>query len=134
MDNQNPQNDDPDIIPEGIDEEIMHSNLNDPPAEIPEDTRDEETASELSAIDYDDSVLADDEDHNEGITNVNSFVGWAALALSVLSFFFLPIILGGAGIIVGFIARNRDSVWLGNTAIATGIISIILTLFIVPFI
>lgn len=59
--------------------------------------------------------------------------GWIALILSVLSFFFLPIILGALGIIVGFFARHRNAVWLGNTAIVVGAISIILALFVRPF-
>ncbi|MEN2765970.1 hypothetical protein [Ornithinibacillus xuwenensis] len=91
--------------------------------------RDEETAAELTADDYRRSAAF------EGDTEqANTAMGWIALALSIASFFWAPILLGGAGIIVGFIARNRDANTLGNIAIAAGAISILITLFILPFV
>jgi len=93
--------------------------------------RDEETAAELTAQDIDDSVT-DDEDADFDI-QVNSVVGWVAIALSVISFFWLPILFGAAGIITGFMARNRNANVLGNIAIAGGAIAIILSLFVTPF-
>jgi ethanolamine utilization microcompartment shell protein EutS len=91
--------------------------------------RDEETAAELTADDYRRSVVVD-HDVAEG----SSAMGWIALALSIASFFWAPILLGGAGIIVGFIARHRHANTLGNIAIAAGAISILITLFILPFV
>ncbi|SHF61460.1 MATE family efflux transporter [Ornithinibacillus halophilus] len=93
--------------------------------------RDEETAAELTADDYRGERVSTDDDVG---AQANTAVGWIALALSIASFFWLPIILGGAGIIVGFVARNRDAETLGNIAIAAGVISILITLFIVPFV
>ena len=69
-------------------------------------------------------------DHDE----VKNMYGWIAIALSALSFFLIPILFAGAGIILGFIARNREAPILGNTAIAIGIISIITRLLIIPLI
>ncbi len=60
-------------------------------------------------------------------------VGAFAIVLSIISLFFLPVILGAAGIIVGFIARKNGARSLGNWAIGIGAISIILTLFFSPF-
>jgi hypothetical protein len=60
-------------------------------------------------------------------------LGWVALALSIISLFMMPIILGAAGIIVGFIARRRGAETLGAWAIGIGIVSIIVKLFILPF-
>ncbi|GIO27561.1 hypothetical protein [Ornithinibacillus bavariensis] len=91
--------------------------------------RDEETAAELTADDYRRSVAVDDDTEQ-----ASSAMGWIALALSIASFFWAPILLGGAGIIVGFIARNRNANTLGNIAIAAGAISILITLFILPFV
>ena len=59
--------------------------------------------------------------------------GWIALALSLISFFFLPVLFAIAGIIVGIIARNRQSLILGYSAIVLGIISLIVQLFVLPY-
>ncbi|GGA68486.1 hypothetical protein [Ornithinibacillus halotolerans] len=91
---------------------------------------DEETAAELTADDYRRNITLEDDDGAEA----NTSIGWIALALSIASFFWAPILLGGAGIIVGFIARNRHANTLGNIAIAAGAISILITLFILPFV
>lgn len=91
-------------------------------------SRDEETAAELTADDYRNVTL--DEEKSEA----NTSIGWIALVLSIASFFWAPILLGGAGIVVGFMARNRHANTLGNIAIAAGAISIIITLFILPFV
>nr|WP_176481904.1 hypothetical protein [Paucisalibacillus globulus] len=92
-------------------------------------SRDEETAAELTADDYRRNVTIEDDGER-----ANTSIGWIALALSIASFFWAPILLGGAGIIVGFIARNRHANTLGNIAIAAGAISILITLFILPFV
>src|SRR5699024_7698649 len=83
----------------------------------PYGSRDEETASELAA----DNITEDNDDRDAGI-QTNNAVGWVALALAIISFFIMPIVLGVAAIIVGFVARARHAEWLGNTAIAIGII------------
>ncbi|WP_442785802.1 hypothetical protein [Lentibacillus sp. Marseille-P4043] len=114
------------------DTDIVGTNLTgqDPSTFNPTSKNDEETAAELTADDLDTpSGIGDDDD-----TNVNSTYGWIALALSIVSFFWLPIILGGAGIIIGFIARSRGANTLGNTAIIAGAVSIIISLFILPFV
>lgn len=92
--------------------------------------RDEETAAEITADDFRTTDIEDDDDTHVG----GAAVGWIALALSVISFFWLPIILGAAGIIVGFVARGRDANTLGNIAIAAGAISVLLALFVRPFV
>lgn len=60
-------------------------------------------------------------------------IGGLALALSILSLFVLPIVLGAAGIIIGFIARRRGATTLGAWAIGIGAISIIVGMFVLPF-
>ncbi|MGP4107254.1 hypothetical protein [Virgibacillus sp. L01] len=92
---------------------------------------DEEFAAEMTADDIGDTVKNDE--NTEG-DQANSAFGWVALALSIISFFIMPIILGGAGIIVGFISRNRDAETLGNTAIIAGAASILITLFVLPYV
>ncbi|MBY6035474.1 DUF4190 domain-containing protein [Fictibacillus nanhaiensis] len=59
--------------------------------------------------------------------------GVIALILSVLSLFILPVLLGAAGIIVGFVARRQGAKMLGNWAIGIGIVSVIISLFFAPF-
>lgn len=60
-------------------------------------------------------------------------IGWLALALSVIGLFFLPIIMGIAGIIVGFIARGQGARGLGAWAIGIGAAVILLRLVAYPF-
>jgi hypothetical protein len=108
--------------PEGID-----SNVGDSRITMPQNKRDEEAASEISGFD---NSMTDVENREN---RVGSMPGWIGLALSILSFFMMPVILGGAAIIVGFIARGRGANWLGNSAIALGVISIIVRLFFMPF-
>jgi hypothetical protein len=60
-------------------------------------------------------------------------IGFAAIVLSILSLFVMPILFGAAGIVLGFIARRRGSEGLGNWAIGLGAISIIVGMFILPF-
>ncbi|WP_139343326.1 hypothetical protein [Virgibacillus siamensis] len=89
--------------------------------------RDEEFAAEMTADDVTNEV-----DHDEG--DINSVYGWIGVALSVISFFVMPIILGAAGIILGFISRSKDADTLGNIAIIAGAASIVITLFVLPFV
>lgn len=89
--------------------------------------RNEEFAAEFTADDYE--LQSDDRSH-EGATTV---YGWIGIALSVISFFMWPVVLGVAGIIFGFVSRSRGADTLGNIAIAAGAISILITLFILPF-
>jgi len=65
--------------------------------------------------------------------DVHAGMGWLAVVLSIISFFIMPVILGAAGVIVGFMAKRRGADTLGNTAIIAGAISILLTLFFAPF-
>jgi hypothetical protein len=60
-------------------------------------------------------------------------VGLTALALSILSLFVMPILLGIAGIIVGFFARRRGATGLGAWAIGIGVVAVIIGIFITPF-
>lgn len=122
------------IDDEAEDHEINTSNLygSTPVPTERDNTRDEEMAQELTADDLDGGRVKQEDDSEVG-SHVNSAVGWISLILSIASFFFMPIILGGAGIIVGFIAKSRDADTLGNTAIIAGAVSIIITLFVLPY-
>ncbi|GAA0441014.1 MAG: hypothetical protein ACQEWU_12620 [Bacillota bacterium] len=93
----------------------------------PDSSRDEEFAAEMTADDYDPDVTDND-------TDINSTFGWVGIALSVISFFIWPVIFGAAGIILGFMSRSRGADTLGNIAIAGGAISILITLFVLPFV
>ncbi|TYR82392.1 DUF4190 domain-containing protein [Priestia megaterium] len=92
----------------------------------------EETAAEMTipATAREEHIRRTNEvvDGNEG-----KGYGRFALVLSILSLFFLPIILGAAGIILGFIARRRGAYTLGAWAIGIGAVSIIMGTFILPF-
>lgn len=59
-------------------------------------------------------------------------MGLMAIALSVLSLFVFPVLLGITGMVLGFIARSRGA-RTGTWAIAIGAISLLLGMFILPF-
>src|SRR5690625_2577501 len=96
---------------------------------IPDYSRDEEIAGEISPVQYE---TTDDEDDRMG-TRLNSVSGWIGIALAVMAFFVLPVILGVGGINVGFVARRRDAELLGNTGITVGVVSLIVRLLIFSF-
>lgn len=96
-----------------------------------ESARNEEYAAELTADDYDRSL---EKDEIRDDAEINTAYGWIGIALSVIAFFMWPIIMGGAGIILGFVSRSRGADTLGNIAIAAGAIAIVITLFILPFV
>lgn len=88
--------------------------------------KNEEFSTEFTA---DDAITTNKDENN---TETNSIIGWVAIALSALSLFMMPVLFGGAGIIVGFISRKRNVEWQGTTAIVIGVISIIISLFFLP--
>ncbi|MBB5173904.1 DUF4190 domain-containing protein [Texcoconibacillus texcoconensis] len=61
-------------------------------------------------------------------------MGVIGIVVSILSLFFMPILLGIAGIVLGFIARRSGANGLGNTAIVIGAFSVIASLFFTPFV
>lgn len=97
--------------------------------DLDHDDYDEEFAAEAAAIDRpiaDRGVVDDDEASGKGI-------GWLSLILSVIGLFFLPIIMGAAGIIIGIVAMRKGAKTLGGWAIGIGIASIAIMLFTAPF-
>lgn len=66
-------------------------------------------------------------------TEAGTWVGYLALALSIISLFVIPILFGAAGIVLGFIARGRGAGGLGAWAIGIGVVSIVIGIFIIPF-
>ncbi|MBZ5749761.1 MULTISPECIES: DUF4190 domain-containing protein [Metabacillus] len=92
-----------------------------------------ETAAEIAApvnVRRDYAKVDSDDDK---VVSGGKGIGFLALALSIISLFMLPVILGAAGIIVGFIARRRGANALGAWAIGIGLVSLILGIFITPF-
>lgn len=63
----------------------------------------------------------------------NTALGWTALVLSIVSLFFLPVLAGTIGVVTGFFAARNGARSLGTWAIAIGLFSIVLNLFIAPF-
>lgn len=92
----------------------------------------EETAAEIAAPVRLGRDRAQENNYTEAATGGRG-IGIAALVLSILSLFVMPILFGAAGIVLGFIARRRGAEGLGNWAIGLGAVSIIVGLFIVPF-
>lgn len=101
----------------------------------------EETSAELAApMTYDGTTNtgrtygnADREVRRTEDETAGRGLGYVGLALSILSLFVFPVLLGAAGIIVGFIARGRGAASLGGWAIGIGVVSILLGMFIRPY-
>jgi len=108
-------------------DDIVNTGIDDTPDVMQEKLEDEEFSTEFTANDAISSYEEDDETDES-----NNMIGWVAVALSILSLFMMPVLFGGAGIVVGFISRNRNAEWLGNTAIIVGVISILISLFFLP--
>jgi hypothetical protein len=97
----------------------------------------EETAAETTPISRgwdvnDDDTEIDGDDRGEHMSYGTGY-GILALVLSVLAFFFLPVVMGAAGIIIGFIARAKGANTWGGWAIGVGIAAIVISLFAAPF-
>ncbi|WP_080845053.1 hypothetical protein [Cytobacillus gottheilii] len=92
----------------------------------------EETAAEIAApvTTYNRSRSETNEQPRAG---EGKGVGYTALILSILSLFIWPVLMGAAGIVLGFVASRRGSKTLGGWAIGIGAVSIIIGLFILPF-
>lgn len=107
-------------------EEDLTKNYVDPNLDAKEETA-AEIAAPINAIDRRDNDFRSEE------TVTGNGMGWLALALSIISLFVWPVVLGAAGIIIGFIARRRGAEGLGAWAIGIGIASIVIGIFIAPF-
>lgn len=102
---------------------------------LPEPHYREETAAEIAAPVSLTRGRGQSEGTEEQETKASgNIMGISALAISILSLFVLPVILGITGIVLGFVARNRSgSKGLANWAIGIGAISIIIGMFVLPF-
>lgn len=96
------------------------------------DDYNEETAAEIYAPVSAQRETNEDIDKNE---QSGKGFGYVALALSILSLFVTsaPVLFGAAGLVLGFIARNRGATGLGNWAIGLGALSVVISLFLIPF-
>ncbi len=97
----------------------------------------EETAADYATVDdvNDDRPLDREEDEEvseRGEMTAGRGIGTFALVLSILSLFFMPVLLGAA-IIVGFVSRRYHAKTLGNWAIGIGAVAIVMTVFFSPF-
>lgn len=102
----------------------------------------EETASEVTPAPISPRVQQTDKDE-DGQNEVNNLgdivdisgrnLGIFGFVLSLISLLFMPVLLGAAGIVVGFFARRKDAKTLGNWAMGIGAVSIVVSLFFSPF-
>jgi len=93
----------------------------------------EETAAEIATPVNMNHYEDTDENHRDDVNTGGRVIGWAALALSIISLFVLPVILGAAAVILGFVARHKGAGTLGAWSIGIGVVSIIIGIFVLPF-
>ncbi|MFT8871022.1 MAG: hypothetical protein ABF868_01880 [Sporolactobacillus sp.] len=90
----------------------------------------EEYAKELAADQYRDEGATRDYPLRRvrDETQQGRASGWLALILSVAALFFLPLLLGIAGIVVGYFALRQGARTLGGWAIGIGLAAIFIQL------
>lgn len=93
-----------------------------------QESYDEEIASELTTEETHWQQREEEHDDTQG-----KGVGTMALVLSITSLFFVPLLLGPAGVICGFIAMRKGARALGIWAMAVGVISVASTLIFSPY-
>jgi lipopolysaccharide export LptBFGC system permease protein LptF len=96
----------------------------------------EETAAEIAApVSLNRNYDRNDMDKQTALgTGAGANVmGWSALAVSLISLFFMPVILGAAAIVLGVMARRRGADTLGAWSIGIGAVSVIIGIFVLPF-
>ncbi len=108
----------------------QYQNAN-PEADVVREKYDEEVATEFTTP----MTLSRGYETDEGTEKESAgrLLGYSALALSILSLFILPVLMGAAGIVLGFVARRRGSGMLGAWAIGIGAVSVVVGLFVLPF-
>ncbi|WP_062355817.1 hypothetical protein [Bacillus kwashiorkori] len=89
---------------------------------------DEETAAEM-AVPINRTRTTEQTNAEQG----GRGLGIAALVLSILALFMAPVLFGGAGVVLGFMAKKRGANSLGNWAIGVGAFAAIIGLLIAPF-
>jgi hypothetical protein len=99
---------------------------------------DEETASEVASGEVgirndEDTDLVENADEGQ-VEEGGTALGWTGLVLSILSLFFLPVLMATAGIVTGFFAYRSGARTLGLWAIGIGAVALIIGLFFVPFV
>ncbi|MCI1856548.1 MAG: hypothetical protein LKI94_04955 [Sporolactobacillus sp.] len=91
----------------------------------------EEYAKELAADQYEEQGDRDGRPLGSGErreVGEGRGMGWLALILSCIAFFFLPIIMGIAGIVIGYIAFREGSRTLGGWAMGIGAVAVLFQL------
>ncbi|TGA99600.1 hypothetical protein E4665_04560 [Sporolactobacillus shoreae] len=95
----------------------------------------EEYAKELAADQYDPEAGGDRSDNHRpsrsgdrDLIEGGRGMGWLSLVLSIAALFFLPVILGIAGIIIGYIAFRQGARTLGGWAIGIGAVAVLIQL------
>ncbi|WP_058307432.1 DUF4190 domain-containing protein [Gracilibacillus massiliensis] len=94
--------------------------------------REAETSAELSANDFN-RPIESAEQETEMQSQVNTAWGWAGLVLALASFFIWPLIMAVSGIVLGFVSKKQGADTLGNAAIVTAIVSILISLIFISF-
>ncbi|MYL47942.1 hypothetical protein GLV98_00505 [Halobacillus litoralis] len=97
------------------------------------DSYEEEFAQEAAVGPIDEPMNNEEKETTmEEEEDVKVGMGWLGLSAAILSFFFAPLILGAAGIVLGIIGKRRGADTLGNMAIIVSIVSIAFSLFFAP--
>ncbi|MDQ0299718.1 hypothetical protein J2S78_002138 [Salibacterium salarium] len=112
--------------------------------ELSEDDYTMETASEIAAPGIGNKAnLSEPEreeeeqdatmDSNVNDESLGKGLGVTALILSICALFFLPIVTGGAGIVLGIFAARKEAKALGYWSIGIGAFAIVMTVLFAPF-
>jgi hypothetical protein len=101
-------------------------------SEVAPTIRGDRTEGGIFRADETDNRVGDGETTEEVVGGTG--LGWTALVLSIVSLFFLPILMATVGVVTGFFAYRNGARALGMWSIAIGLFSIVLGLFFTPFV
>ncbi|SER17300.1 hypothetical protein SAMN04487944_101501 [Gracilibacillus ureilyticus] len=93
--------------------------------------REAEASQELTANEFNRPVT-NEEQGTQMQTNVNSVFGWIGLIMALASFFVWPLLMAAGGLIFGFVSKKQGADTLGNSAIVISVISLIVSIILLP--
>lgn len=103
------------------------------PSDLDRERYKEEAAAEIAVpVQPVDGSAARQNEAEEEISSAGRATGWAALILSIMSWFVWPVLLGITGAVVGFIAYRQGSRGLAVWSITLGLIAAAAYLVLIP--
>ncbi|MCQ6558301.1 DUF4190 domain-containing protein [Paenibacillus mendelii] len=111
----------------------LHDEAETRPSDLDRERYKEEAAAELAVPVHPVNSRSDvRNDADQEIRSASRATGWAALIISIMSWFVWPVLLGITGAVIGFMAYRQGSRGLGVWSITLGLIAAAAYLVLIP--